>query len=108
MVFEWRGGHRRSGDLSARGSVGVAPNRRVRISPSSGSRPPTTATWIPARSTIAQCRAAGVSVFVKQVGAKPVNGKLSHRFVEVPLRDRKGGDWSEWPEDLRVREFPPC
>lgn len=24
-----------------------------------------------------------------------------HRF-----KDRKGGDWSEWPEDLRVREFP--
>jgi len=22
------------------------------------------------------------------------------------LRDRKGGDPSEWPEDLRVREFP--
>lgn len=22
------------------------------------------------------------------------------------LRDKKGGDWSEWPEDLRVREFP--
>lgn len=22
------------------------------------------------------------------------------------LKDPKGGDWSEWPEDLRVREFP--
>ena len=22
------------------------------------------------------------------------------------LQDRKGGDWSEWPDDLRVREFP--
>lgn len=22
------------------------------------------------------------------------------------LRDRKGGDTWEWPEDLRVREFP--
>ena len=24
----------------------------------------------------------------------------------VHLNDRKGGDWNEWPEDLRVREFP--
>lgn len=22
------------------------------------------------------------------------------------LRDKKGGDMSEWPEDLRVRELP--
>ena len=26
--------------------------------------------------------------------------------VRLRLRDRKGGDWSEWPDDLRVREFP--
>ena len=26
--------------------------------------------------------------------------------VRVALIDRKGGDWSEWPDDLRVREFP--
>jgi protein gp37 len=26
--------------------------------------------------------------------------------VRVRLKDRKGGDPSEWPEDLRVREFP--
>jgi len=25
---------------------------------------------------------------------------------DVKLRDRKGGDQSEWPEHLRVREFP--
>jgi hypothetical protein len=24
----------------------------------------------------------------------------------VRLRDAKGGDWDEWPEDIRVREFP--
>jgi protein gp37 len=24
----------------------------------------------------------------------------------LPLHDRKGGDMAEWPEDLRVREFP--
>ena len=26
--------------------------------------------------------------------------------VRIKLRDRKGGDMSEWPEDLRVREMP--
>src|SRR5690606_26980225 len=26
--------------------------------------------------------------------------------VRVHLRDRKGGDPSEWPEDLRVRQWP--
>lgn len=26
--------------------------------------------------------------------------------VRVHLRDRKGGNWDEWPMDLRVREFP--
>ena len=27
-------------------------------------------------------------------------------WIDVGLRDPKGGDMSEWPEDLRVREFP--
>jgi hypothetical protein len=26
--------------------------------------------------------------------------------IRIRLKDRKGGDWNEWPEDLRVREFP--
>ena len=50
-----------------------------------------------ARSVVAQCHAAGAWTFVKQLGAKPIGLKLM---------DRKGGDWSEWPVDLRVREFP--
>lgn len=37
---------------------------------------------------------AAVLVFVKQLGSK------------AGLRSSKGGDPSEWPEDLRVREFP--
>lgn len=48
-------------------------------------------------SLIRQCRLLGVPVFVKQMGAKPVGLKL---------HSRKGNDWSEWPEELRVREFP--
>lgn len=75
-----------------------------------------------------QCRAAGVPVFVKQLGGRPVVGRgiqaltaagkvwpgepaplvLDRKTTEVSawLRDRKGGDPSEWPEALRVREWP--
>lgn len=52
--------------------------------------------WI--REIVAQCRTAGVAPFVKQLGsvwAKTNGAKHSH-----------GGEISEWPEDLRVREFP--
>ncbi len=66
-----------------------------------------------ARSTIAACKAAGVACFVKQLGARPHDGEEpdhNPNGADKPrwwrLRDRKGGDPSEWPEDLRVREFP--
>ena len=51
-----------------------------------------------ARDLIGQCRAAGVPVFVKQLGAvwaKESGAKHAH-----------GGNPDEWPEDLRVREWP--
>lgn len=49
------------------------------------------ASWLnAAESLVAQCADAGVAAFVKQC---PVNGKLSH-------------DPEEWPEALRVRQFP--
>lgn len=65
-----------------------------------------------ARSTIEQCREAGVPVFVKQLGAgEGLRGTAryvtdSARAEHYPIRDRKGGDMEEWPEDLRVRELP--
>lgn len=83
-----------------------------------------------ARSTIEQCRAAGVAVFVKQLGARPVDSEWrAGRYAPedrrslaavgalglpkgatppnlVLLRDRKGGDLAAWPEDLCVREYP--
>ncbi|MDP3767759.1 MAG: hypothetical protein Q8S13_07070, partial [Dehalococcoidia bacterium] len=52
-----------------------------------------------ARSTIAQCRAAGAFPFMKQVGSRP--------FPEIRLRDRAGADPTEWPKDIQVREYPP-
>lgn len=71
-----------------------------------GSRPFDLA-W--SRQTIAQGRAAGVPVFVKQLGAHPVVKDFgAHPLASVHFRDRKGGNPAEWPEDLRVREYPAC
>jgi protein gp37 len=68
-----------------------------------------------ARSTVAQCKAASVSVFVKQLGSHAITdvqrrpgwgGKLYSAF-RLKLDHRAGADPAEWPEDLRVQEFPP-
>lgn len=50
---------------------------------------------------VRQCNLAAVPVFVKQLGAAP----LSMGYERYPVSG-KGGDMVEWPEDLRVREFP--
>ena len=64
--------------------------------------------WI--RSIVRQCREADVPVFVKQLGSNPMCqcGCNTPRLKNEPrlYRDRKGADWNEWPEDLRIREFP--
>jgi len=65
-----------------------------------------------ARSAIEQCRAAGVSCFVKQLGTAPeqaCNGKHCGGCKcphAVELKSSKGGDMAEWPADLRIREMP--
>jgi hypothetical protein len=70
------------------------------------------------REIVRQCRAAGVPVFVKQIGAKPYSsegGWSSTGSITVPVgsewrfvkfKDKKGGDMSEWPPDIQIREFP--
>ena len=66
--------------------------------------------WI--RDGVRQCKAAGVAAFVKQLGAWPMSpGYLTappamEEEHTIVLKDKKGGDPSEWPEDLRVREVP--
>lgn len=60
--------------------------------------------WI--RSIVGQCRDAGVPCFVKQVGSNPEWGDADIWEKIGPPNHPKGGDPSEWPEDLRVREFP--
>jgi protein gp37 len=67
--------------------------------------------WI--RSIVRQCGESKTPCFVKQLGTKAIDsdrrisidGPGSHA-VAIDLADPKGGDWSEWPEDLRVRQMP--
>ncbi len=82
--------------------------------------------WI--RSLVGQCKAAGVPAFVKQLGARAYEDDFAHTkecwneqcalaggpddcngeviYDSLELGHPKGGDPAEWPEDLRVREFP--
>lgn len=55
-----------------------------------------------ARDTLGHCRAAGVPFFMKQLGSRPTNREWQPHLVS----DRAGADITEFPEDLRVREFP--
>ncbi len=57
--------------------------------------------WLGA--VVAQCVAANVPVFVKQIGAHPVYFDGS---TEKPTFCSKGSDMIEFPRDLRVRQFP--
>lgn len=85
--------------------------------------------WI--RALLDQCQSAGTAAFLKQLGSKcTLTGKYDKRdgvFRVVPFysdgapglppsgdvagfrvvtEHSKGGDWSEWPEDLRIRQMP--
>lgn len=80
-------------------------------------------------SVLKQCRDAQVPCFMKQLGTWPYHsqndGRHCHAFrsgayryerkapgqifyepTSVVIKDRKGGDWNEWPKGMRVREFP--
>lgn len=84
-----------------------------------------------ARGLARQCKDAGVAFHMKQLGAQPrgwcaakVHAEPADRedgtcdFYEAhecsapctgrcaAMVNKKGGDMAEWPEDLRVREFP--
>lgn len=88
-----------------------------------GARPCDVA-WI--RDLVRQGQAANVPVFVKQLGAKPYTC-IGHECApacncgrrhdcrgnadddwchHIKIAHPKGGDPAEWPEDLRVREWP--
>lgn len=54
-----------------------------------------------ARNLLDQCRMAGAAFLMKQLGAVANDG-----LVRLRTKDRKGGDWDEWPIDIQVREYP--
>jgi protein gp37 len=65
-----------------------------------------------ARDLISQCRAAGVPVFMKQLGSNqagegydPADWPKTAFFGRF-TDDKKGGNPEEWPKELQVREFP--
>lgn len=58
---------------------------------------PCNPTW--AKDIVDQCRKAGVACFVKQLGGNVLDFSGS-------IKDKKGGNPSEWPAELRVREWP--
>lgn len=84
-----------------------------------------------ARSIRDQCKAAGVACYVNQLGSNPQEiaypqfvtdheaenwmaadwtriweNSANHWRRYIRLKDNKGGDVAEWPEDLRIREVP--
>lgn len=61
-----------------------------------GKRRTTHLDWI--RGVVDVCQAHNIPVFVKQLGSD-----LAHR---MHLTDRHGGDISEFPADLRIRQVP--
>lgn len=52
--------------------------------------------WI--EDIVNSCKSEGIAVFVKQLG--------THLSKSMGLKDRHGGNIDEWPDHLRIREFP--
>lgn len=53
-----------------------------------------------------QCRSAGVAYFMKQLGRRPLVTNQLGEEHDMAIADSHGGNWDEWPEELRVRQFP--
>ncbi|HEU4344070.1 MAG TPA: DUF5131 family protein [Candidatus Binatia bacterium] len=103
LDFEWRN------DLQRWDSAGreLEPRRIDWVIVGGESGPgarPCKVDWI--RSVRDQCKAAGVPMFVKQLGSNPHRNGEDESETTILLDHKKGGDISEWAEDLRIREFP--
>lgn len=62
-----------------------------------------------ARILVYQCKTSDVPVFVKQMGSRPIAMKDKGACPEpwpLALDSRSGTDMDEWPEDLRIQEYP--
>lgn len=60
-----------------------------------------------ARRIVEDVRAGGAAPYVKQLGRVVHEDRAGQRH-RILLNDDHGGDWDEWPDDLRVRERPPA
>lgn len=68
--------------------------------------------WI--KAIVEQCQQENVPVFVKQFGSHVIESADPgddtpfdpDATVRIRLKDNKGGNPEEWPEHLRVRQFP--
>jgi protein gp37 len=58
-----------------------------------------------ASDLVSQARDLGITPFVKQLGTVWARNTRTLRPVDAG-RDPKGSDWTMWPENLQVREFP--
>lgn len=56
--------------------------------------------WI--RSIAQYRKSTNAAIFIKQLGSKPQMGREDSQII----RDKKGGDINEWPNDLRIQEWP--
>lgn len=61
-----------------------------------------------ARMAVTACATYGVACFMKQLGAKPYDSTAVHLPPAelILMRDPAGENPNEWPEELRVREYP--
>jgi protein gp37 len=66
-----------------------------------------------AKDALLQCQAAAVPFFMKQFGRRPSIGGTDvvwdptmNGWTEGRFNDSHGGDWDEWPEAFKVRQFP--
>ena len=101
--------------LKGHGDFQSSPIQWVIVGGESGPKArPCNIKWI--EHVVAQCEYYVIPCFVKQLGAKPVGaGDTNDPWLAVEsddgtrpivLQDSKGGNWSEWPDSFRVRQFP--
>lgn len=118
--WDWLRGERQEADAGGAAGVGrgVAIARTARIdwlivggeSAQGGAKArPFDIAW--ARDAVRQCKATGGPVFVKQLGSAAESfgsapGGGNAERARLRFKDRAGADPGEWPEDLRVQEFP--
>lgn len=63
--------------------------------------------WI--RSLVEEIKPNNCSIFVKQLGSKPINsdnGLMRTPQLWLNLKDPKGGNIDEFPDDLKIQQFP--